>query len=312
MAACFAVCRGVLLLGPRLGYSDRPDGALKDHTQPAVPLGGIGVFVGMLAGLAALGRLDAGWGASTGLLLVLGLLDDRMSLPPVVRLVGEAAAGLALGLSEAMPAGFRSLVGVVSVVVSVVVLVNAVNLIDGIDQLAGAMTFLTAVGLGVLSRGRLVGDPSSFVLAGALLGFLWWNRHPAKLFLGDNGAYLIGGTLAWLATREQTGPGWAWMIALACGGLILFDLAVTLLRRLRAGRRLFLGDRSHLYDQLRDRGWSVNRVVGVLAVAQAAWIALVLAADRRLTPPATFTMLVGGAIIALVVVGRLGFLAVRR
>jgi UDP-N-acetylmuramyl pentapeptide phosphotransferase/UDP-N-acetylglucosamine-1-phosphate transferase len=102
------------------------------------------------------------------------------------------------------------------------------------------------------------------------------------------------------------------MIALACGGLILFDLAVTLLRRLRAGRRLFLGDRSHLYDQLRDRGWSVNRVVGVLAVAQAAWIALVLAADRRLTPPATFTMLVGGAIIALVVVGRLGFLAVRR
>jgi UDP-GlcNAc:undecaprenyl-phosphate/decaprenyl-phosphate GlcNAc-1-phosphate transferase len=273
------------------GIVDRP-GPLKVQQRPVPYLGGLAVFAG-LAGPVA-------WAQPAllvplGLALLLGLADDVADVSPRVRLAGEVAIGAAAAV--ALP-GRPSLVDAATTVLVVVALLNAVNLLDGLDGLATSVAALGALGFSAV----LVGDPrlTAMALAGALLGFLVWNRPPARIYLGDAGSYLVGTGLALLLALTATGDRG---VATTAGALLFVavpvaDTTVAIVRRRRAGRPLFQGDRGHIYDQLVDRGWSSGRSTLACAAAQAGFVALGLAASGLAAGPA-----VGLVTIVIAVVG---------
>ena len=229
----------------RIGVVDRP-GPLKVQRTPVPYLGGVAVFVA-LAGPLAFTRPSLL--APLALLLVLGLADDLGDLPPRLRLLLEVGIGLVGGAIAPAPGSF----GVLVTAAFVVGLVNAVNLLDGLDGLAGGVAFASAVGFAVVGGSARL---PALALAGALGGFLWFNRPPARIYLGDAGAYMCGGALALLAGlalgNHSGAARWAAIPLLVA--LPVFDTAIAIVRRRRAGAPLFGGDRSHVYDQLVDRG----------------------------------------------------------
>ncbi len=272
---CFAASR----LGPALGYIDHPDDpSLKAHTQPAVPLGGVAIFSAVHIGLAANGSFSAWLFAASLVLLVLGLVDDRVGLAPLTRLGVEVIAGGILATEVAGDRGWAagSLVGIL-----VVVAVNAVNLFDGLDGLAGSAALVTALGGAALAATRDVSNPLGLIVAAALVGFLVLNWHPAKVFLGDNGAYSVA--LFLVAVIVGTGDGSHGEALLEIGigagllGVFLVDLASTVLRRFLARQPLFAGDRNHVYDRLHARGLSVPAVAASTALAQALFVGVAVA-----------------------------------
>ena len=293
-------CFAALVIGRRAGFVDRPDGELKPHGGLPVPLGGLGVGVGLHAGLAVAGSFDLGLALATGIMLVVGMVDDRIGLGPWPRIGASVVAGATL-----MTVGFpgRGWVVWVGGVAMVVVLVNAVNLLDGLDALAGSVSVVVAVGLAYMALLQRVPDWWVMtVLSAAVVGFLVWNLPPARMYLGDGGAYVIGVTWAWGVLRAS--PDWsAGMVALAAVGVPLLDLGATVVRRLRAGTPIFGGDRSHTYDRLRDRGWSAGRIAMAFAGVQLVWVAAAFTLSWLLGDRVAAAILVGSAIGVVSVAG---------
>jgi len=236
------------------------------------------------------------------IVVVLGLVDDRWGLPPLLRLTVEliAACVLVFGL-----VGFDgSPVTIGLGLVLVVFAINAVNLFDGLDGLASSVGLVAAIGLAILASLRgIEGLTEPLALAAGLAGFLALGWHPARVFLGDAGAYLIGTVLAATILRASPEGGASLLIAAAMLLVFATDLLVAVLRRLRSGHPLFEGDRSHVYDQLRDRGLGVTRVVFVAVSVQVLVSTLVIAVDRTLDD------WVGVALISAVWLAGIGLLA---
>jgi UDP-GlcNAc:undecaprenyl-phosphate GlcNAc-1-phosphate transferase len=255
-----------------LGVVDRP-GALKVHQRPVAYLGGVAVFAGLVGPVAV---EQTGLLAPLGLALLLGLADDVLDLPARVRLAGELGIGLA---AAATLPGPTSAAGSVALVVAVVALLNAVNLLDGLDGLASSVAALGGLGFAVVLDGAH--RAPALALTGALVGFLFWNRPPARIYLGDAGSYLVGTALALLlgltvVSHDTWAPAAG---ALLFVGVPIADTTVAVVRRQRAGRPLLQGDRGHVYDQLVDRGWSPGRATLACGTAQAALVALGLVAS---------------------------------
>jgi UDP-GlcNAc:undecaprenyl-phosphate GlcNAc-1-phosphate transferase len=136
------------------------------------------------------------------------------------------------------------------------VLINGCNLLDGLDMLAAGVGAAAAVGFGVLLLGpaRLMAAS----LTGALVAFVWYNRPPARIYLGDGGSYLIGASMTvLLAYAWGVGvAGATGVIALAVLAVPVAEVACAIVRRRRGGRSLMTGDRAHPYDLLVKSGWS--------------------------------------------------------
>ena len=285
----------------RTGVVDRP-GALKVQEVPVAYLGGVAVFGGLAAGLlvhSGRPRLLL----PLALALALGLADDLADLPPRVRLACEAVIGVAAAV--VVPA-IPGPLGYVITAVAVVGLLNAVNLLDGLDALASGVAAVSAIGFALLGPGP---RPLGLALAGALCGFLVFNRPPARIYLGDAGAYLVGTALALACASALHADGavttWAALPLLVA--VPVTDTAVAILRRRRAGAPLFAGDRSHVYDQLVDRGATRPRAVVVMVVAQAVLAAIgVLVGHLPPVAGVSGALLSAGILVALV--GRGGFL----
>lgn len=262
-------------VGPRLGYVDRPDtGDLKAHTIPAVPLGGVAVFVGVHVGMAVEGAVDGWLLASSALLLTLGLVDDRRGLPPMWRLAAEVCAA---GLLAAGAFNDRGILAVIVIGLLAVTAVNAVNLFDGLDGLAGTSALVTCIGVVALSVARGTDAGPAAVLAASLAAFLLLNWHPARVFLGDSGAYVVGIILAFAVARVSNHVG-ELLVGIGLLGVFLIDVGATVVRRLRARADLFSGDRNHTYDRLVASGRGVRTVAlgagGLQAVLALAVIGL--------------------------------------
>lgn len=283
-----------LRCGPSLGYVDVPDDPeLKAHVRTAVPLGGVGLFAAFHIGSVAAGTFDLELLLSSGILLSLGLADDRFDLAPMARLAVEAVAGAILGM------GFgRGWPAAVVIAVFVVVAVNAVNLFDGLDGLAAGSGAVSALGIAALAGVRGTDPVAALILTAALVGFLRWNWHPARLFLGDNGAYVLGGILVALVVRAGSDP-LEFGLGATVLGVYFLDLAITIVRRLVGHRPLFGGDRNHVYDLLRARGLSVPGVAVVAASTQALFAVAAFLGDSIETP--TWAALPVGSVTVLVV-----------
>jgi UDP-GlcNAc:undecaprenyl-phosphate GlcNAc-1-phosphate transferase len=290
-----------MALARRTGLLDRP-GDLKIQTRPVPYLGGLGVAAGLAVAVVAPRPALL---LPLGMALALGVVDDAHHVDPYVRLGVEVAIGLATAgvLSTRLPGALS----VVAVTVVVVVLINGVNMIDGLDALASGVTLVAALGFAIAADG----DARTVALgaAGAAAGFLVFNRPPARVYLGDGGAYLLGTTLAallvmaWAPEQDvSVSIGVLPLVAVPAG-----EIAVSVLRRKLSGARLSEGDRSHVYDQLVSRGWSRNRSVAAYVAVQAVLAGIAVLAVHQPVDLTTVAVVIAGVAL-LAAVGGFGFL----
>jgi UDP-GlcNAc:undecaprenyl-phosphate GlcNAc-1-phosphate transferase len=150
---------------------------------------------------------------------------------------------------------------------------NSLNLLDGLDGLCAGVTAIITVALLLLAIHLATwdfsphGDPVRLVLClslvGGVCGFLPFNRHPAKIFMGDAGSMLLGFVVAALMILfDERWARW-WMASTVIFGLPILDSAVAVVRRLLQRRPIWLSDRGHIYDQMLDRGIPLRRTVAV-------------------------------------------------
>ncbi len=292
-------------VGLRLEIVDRAgDDPLKVHPDPIPVLGGIAVIVAAF-GAAAVGEWPSGWvvGAVT-LALVTGLVDDLRRLPPGARVLLQTAAGVML-VAGGLELEVLGALGAVGTVLLVLACGNAVNLLDGQDGLAGGIAAIGSLGLAAVAawEGQEAVSALGLALSGGLLGFLVWNRPPARIFLGNGGAYGVGTFLAVLAAAVAS-RGWTELLAAGvCLGVLAFELAFTVVRRLGERATVFEGDRLHSYDLLAALVGSRTRATVAFWGLGLAAAGLSLAVDRA--------SLLGAAIVAGLVSAGACFLGLR-
>src|ERR671913_2284900 len=230
------------------------------HEVPTPRLGGVAIFLGMLAGVALLRPVGL-WPllAAAAVVWAVGLADDLSNLHFGVKAVLQAlaAVGLLLFYPPTIISDAPGVLGALVFAVGVfwiVALINAFNFMDGIDGFTGGIAIVNALFLV-----PLVGPAGGFLpaLIGATAGFLIWNINPASIFLGDSGAYFLGFSLAAVALYAPalSGQEWTPLGFLACVVVFtpyLFDTGYTLIRRLRsgAGKDIFLAHREHIYQRI--------------------------------------------------------------
>jgi UDP-GlcNAc:undecaprenyl-phosphate GlcNAc-1-phosphate transferase len=261
-------------LGFAWGLLDTPEGPLKIHTEAIPRSGGLALAASLLlVSLAAhfLDRplLSPAELAVALLLLALGLWDDRRPRSARLRLLLQVviyAIGFALGmkLSLGLPVFGDFLIGLVLFIA----IVNAVNFYDGMDGLL-SLTGVAALGVWAVVAFDLGSSILFFAVAAAvLLGFLPFNWHRARIFLGDGGSFLVGFCFFLVLQRAgETGLGLVpgiWVVALP-----VCDALGATLDRLVQHRNVWRGDRDHIYDILSRLGWSTPRVAISLALAAA-------------------------------------------
>ncbi len=263
---------------------------------PIGRLGGVGAMLGFISSIAVQFIFDRSIhgvvvdrfiqivGLFIGLLIVagIGIWDDIRRLPAIFKLVAQILAALiacSFGLSISgldLPLIHSFQLGVFSIPITVlwiVGVVNAVNLIDGLDGLAGGVLLFASIVnfAAALSSGTLIPAFIMVAIAGSMLGFLLYNWHPAKIYLGDGGAYSFGYILAvsgLFAPVQKVSTSIALLVPILAIGLPIFDTLLTMLRRFISNRKVFSPDRGHLHHILLDAGISHRRVViGLYAIS---------------------------------------------
>jgi UDP-GlcNAc:undecaprenyl-phosphate GlcNAc-1-phosphate transferase len=297
-------------LGLATGLVDRPPPAgagadgLKIHTVPIPVLGGLGVMTATLATLLLLGEgLRPAVVAGVALATAIGLADDARPLGAGIRMAGLAVAGVLVAVG--LPLDELSPLARPGAVLLLLLMTNAVNLIDGQDGLAGGLAAIACAGLAAVVAAN-GGDPTAaVVLAGAVVGFLAWNLPPARVFLGNGGAYGVGALLTVLAAQATLEHGWHGLLAAGlCLGVFAFELTFTVVRRLLASQGLATGDRRHSYDLLARSAGNRDRSTLALWTLGAVSAGAGYASDQ-VSLAAAFTMLAVAFVIGTAAGGRL-------
>jgi len=225
--------------------------------------------------------------AGGALAAVLGTLDDVYDLRARWQFLGQLVvaglvvlAGIQVGsIDNPFGPGKIELAGIWAsafTVVWIMGVVNSMNFIDGLDGLSSGIGVIAAITLGVISLTQPASQPFvallCFALAGALMGFLRWNFHPASIFTGTSGVMFVGFTLAVLAVLGTAKV----VVALLVLGVPIIDTFWIIVRRLAAGRSPFSPDRGHIHHRLLDLGLSHRRTVLLIYIICAALGALSL------------------------------------
>jgi UDP-GlcNAc:undecaprenyl-phosphate GlcNAc-1-phosphate transferase len=267
-----------------VGLTDSP-GPRKVHSVPIPRIGGIAMAVGIL--VPTLLTVDssprlAGLLAGVAVLLVFGIWDDRRDLDFRLKFLGQAlAVGLCMSIGgihiEAITLDERLLlprwIGEPLTFVFLVGVTNAVNLADGLDGLAGglALLCLSAIALLAAHSGNTTVTAFALIEAGAILGFLRFNTHPARCFMGDSGSQVLGftiGVLSILSTQGENSQV-STALPLLIVGVPILDTLNVMSTRLRQGRSPFSPDRNHLHHRLLEIGLGHAESVSVLYLLQA-------------------------------------------
>jgi UDP-GlcNAc:undecaprenyl-phosphate/decaprenyl-phosphate GlcNAc-1-phosphate transferase len=263
----------------QLGVVDSPDGKLKRHNGTVPYFGGIAVFIGFLLTVGVLTEFNQetlGLLLSGSIALMVGLIDDFGVLTPSQKLLGQTLAALVLVKSGTFIklAFIPVWVAIPLTILWVLAVTNALNIIDILDGLASGVAAIAALILAAANymAGRESQAFLALVLAGATLGFLRHNFHPAKIYLGDAGSLFIGFMLA--ALSMNAGYTRTNLLAVISPVLILgiplFDLGLVMFIRWRHGIPVMKGSPDHFALRLRRCRLSVREtavtayVVGAL------------------------------------------------
>ena len=238
------------------------------------------------------------------LLAAISWADDLKSLSPKFRLTIQALA-IAIGIA-ALPHEVSLFNNAVPAWLEKAFLffgwlwfVNLFNFMDGIDGISGVETLGICMGLLLLSS--LHELPAAMpwhalTVAAAMVGFLWWNRPPARIFLGDVGSVSIGFILGWLLLELALAGYWA--SALILPSYYVCDATYTLLRRALRGEKVWQAHREHFYQKAVQAGRTHGAVTGSIGIANVALIALSVSAISY-----PVVSLAGACIVVLVLIG---------
>ena len=270
---------------------DLPTSSHKSHTKAVPYLGGVAILIGVTL-VSYLALVFSNFTVSNFLLatsvlgpaLVMGLIglwDDLKNLPPLPRFIGQSVAGLVvaaalvLGSNVANPTG-STFADVLITVIWVVGICNSINFFDNLDGGAAGTAAISAIFLTYLAinSGQAFVAALSIVVAGATLGFLIWNRAPARIYMGDAGALFLGVLLATLTIRlnpdTQTSIG-SFATPILLLAIPILDTTVAVLSRLRRGVSPFLGGKDHLSHRLVRAGLSRKMAAIALWLLSAAF-----------------------------------------
>jgi UDP-GlcNAc:undecaprenyl-phosphate GlcNAc-1-phosphate transferase len=319
------------------------------HTRPTPRLGGVAMFIGIVVAFAVASQIPRLslifseplkiWGliAAALIIVLIGVADDIFDLDWMTKLAGQIIAGGVLSASGiqifTLPipgsvAVISPTIGLIITVLAVVLVMNAINFIDGLDGLVAGValiangvffiySYILATNTGQTEYFNLASLISA-LLIGACLGFLPLNFHPAKLFMGDAGALLVGLLMAASAISVTGGVDpetWGGrtllpafipiLLPFAILVVPLLDFALAVFRRLRAGKSPFAADRLHLHHRLMDMGhthlqsvlifygWTAVVAFGCLSFMAFPW------------PIATTLIIIGLTVCSLVTFGPL-------
>jgi len=255
---------------PRLGLIDSPNDR-KIHDVPIPRVGGIGIVVGALVTILFLVAMDNQMQAfvmGAVVLFVFGLWDDISEIGYYPKFLGQLVAVLIVVLygdiyvvtfpfiqgGEIPPS-----IGVPFSIIAMVGMINAVNLSDGLDGLAGGESLFS---LGSIAFVAVLADGVnavmiSFTVIGGILGFLRYNTHPARVFMGDSGSQFLGYTLGFLAIllTQDIDPKLSPAVVLLLLGLPIVDSLVVMAKRAYGRISMFRASRDHLHHRLLDLGF---------------------------------------------------------
>lgn len=284
------------LLAKRFDAIDYPN-ARRVNTRPIPRLGGTAIFFGMIAGTAALaaGVCFLGWespfveredltvnyfGVAAGatLMFIVGVVDDIRTLSPKPKLIGQilaacivAVSGLLLSSIYNPFAGEFIEFGWLSYPLTVLYLVafaNIINLIDGLDGLAAGITTITAAT--IVTFAILTNRPDAafvgVILIGCCIGFLFFNYHPASIFMGDSGALLLGfllGVVSLFAVARSA-LFVSLLVPIMAAGVPIIDTAFAIVRRRASHRPIDEADKGHIHHRLLNAGFSQRATVHIM------------------------------------------------
>jgi len=279
-----AATPGVKWFANRVGAIDVPIDSRRAHKSPIPRLGGLAIFIAFLLGVVLFADITQeirGILIGSVIVVIIGVIDDIMPLRAYIKLIFQIIAALVAVFHGVVieifsnPLVFINIdyvfLGYFSIpitVVWIVAITNSFNLIDGLDGLAVGVSTICSIVMLVISL--MVSDPNVAIimaaLAGACLGFMPYNFNPAKIFMGDTGALLLGYVLAtvsilglfkFYAVVSFVAP----FLILA---LPLLDTAFAFMRRLLKGKNPMSPDRGHFHHRLLDMGLSQKQAVAIL------------------------------------------------
>ena len=328
----------------KFGITDKPDNLVKTHKEPVAYLGGIGILfgsgVGIIAGLYLMQGQESfgvafkwlvGIMAGGTIACFIGVIDDILDIRPIQKILGQLIAAVVLILvgivpdfrsiaewfNWDMPASVNIILGIPFVIVIVLGATNSLNLLDGLDGLCAGVTAIIGLAMLLLSvhlatwGASETGDPIRIIvclgLIGGVFGFLPFNRHPAKIFMGDAGSMLLGFIIAALMILFMNQePRWL-LASMVVFGLPILDTATALVRRLINKKPLFVSDRGHIYDQMIDRGIPLKKTVALCYLLTGLYVVIGIVMSQMRT---RYTPIVFIAVFAIsgIVIWKKGFL----
>lgn len=282
----------VILLASKTGAMDKPD-SRKVHKKPIPRIGGLGIYIAFIISMLTVTFLAdlsgevfkeiVGLIVSGTLMMLVGLIDDYKNLPAKVKLLGQIIAAAVLVVIFdvridfitdpfgdyiylewfAIPATIFWLVGIT----------NTVNLIDGLDGLAAGISAIAAITilLVALEDNILLVAVLTAALAGAAIGFLFYNFNPACIFMGDSGALFLGFMLAGISIigAVKCAATIALIVPILALGLPILDTTFAIVRRWRGGVPIFKPDKGHLHHRLLGLGFTQRQAVLLMYVISA-------------------------------------------
>ena len=273
-----ALLPGSMAIAPYIGAVDVPRDSRRMHTHPIPRCGGMALFLAVWGVAAVLGVLERQLLPlliATTILTVLGLFDDIFGISAPLKLAVQLLACLLSVRGQIDPPLY------LPAVLWLTAVTNAHNMIDGCDGVCASVVAAESVGAAVILW--VFGDHLAALLAlgclGCCLGYFPYNVHPARVFMGDEGALFLGLIVGWLSLRVYAVTGSRLTALLLCA-LPVCDLAFAVARRLLHGQNPLRADRAHLHHRLRDRGLSQRAIclvmmgMSLLAAMAAAWICL--------------------------------------
>lgn len=286
---------------------DKADGGpLKIHKQPVALCGGAAVAIGMMAGFLAgvihcaldgtcllvsevrFSMLNIFHPQASGIILggllvfCTGLYDDLKPLSAKARIILHIAAGLiVLFVGIRVRCISNAWVASLLTVFYVTGAVNAFNIIDGMDGLCAGFSLISCIGFFFLGikEGNLFLAGIASILFMSVLGFLPYNMHPAKIFLGDAGSGFLGFMCGVMAVVASSGSRslLRFCAPIMILGIPVIDMALAISRRATRRKSFFIGDRSHIYDLLLRKGMTQPQVWGIMCVLQLALVVMGIA-----------------------------------
>jgi UDP-GlcNAc:undecaprenyl-phosphate GlcNAc-1-phosphate transferase len=301
------------------GAVDRSTDARRMHHAPTPLLGGLAMLLAIAIPALALGNDHGFWGIMAGaaLMALLGAIDDIHPLHPAVKFGGQIAiAAIPAWLGITIDHVTLPLIGVFDLdwmqypvtIIWIVAIANIVNFIDGMDGLAAGFCAIAAMTFAILSASLGHGDTAAVaaVVAGAAIGFLRYNFHPATIIMGDSGSLMLGYLLATLSIEGvlKTAAAVSLVFPLVVLALPILDTSFVILKRLKYRQPIYQADRWHFHHRFANIGFSQRRT----ALTLYAWCIVLsgFALAIRFVPPHRH----GWSLSAVAILGTLGAVAV--